>query len=172
MVIDNAARRKFSRSCASRVMLRFQRFAEWGAASMTTMLYQRVRDLAIVTHSAEDPSAAEWSAYTRYLHVAQRSDRPLTGILVTTLGGSPNAKQRAAVLEAITPHPVVTCVCTNSVLARGVLTAMSWLGKHPMHAFRLLEIDRALSILGAPPDLQGEAMGVLARLQAQLTKAA
>lgn len=136
------------------------------------MLFERVRDLVIVTHGPEHPSVPEWNAYTRYLHVAQRSDKPLTGILVTTLGGSPDPKQRAAVLEAITPHPVITCVCTNSVLARGVLTAMSWLGKHPMHAFRLAEIDRALETLRAPPDLQVEARALLAQLQMQLTKAA
>ena len=139
---------------------------------MTTMLYQRIRDLLIVTHGAENPSPSEWDTYTRQLHVAQRSDAPLSGILVTTLGGSPNPKQRAAVLEAITPHAVVTCVCTNSLLARGVLTAMSWLGKHPMHAFRLAEIDRALETLGTPPDLRAEAKNVLAQLEVQLKQAA
>lgn len=154
-------------------MLRFQRFAEWGSSdAMTTMLFERVHDLLIVTHGTENPSVSDWNDYTRYLQVAQRGDAPLSGILVTTLGGSPNPKQRAAVLEAITPHPVITCVCTNSVLARGVLTAMSWLAKHPMHAFRLSEIDRALDTLRAPPELQAEARTLLAQLQMQLTKAA
>jgi hypothetical protein len=139
---------------------------------MPTMLYQRVRDLLIVAHSAENPSTSEWSMYTRSIHVAQRSDEPLTGILVTTLGGTPNPTQRAAVLAATAAHAVVTCLCTNSLLARGVLTAMSWLGKHPMHAFRLVEVDRALETLGAPAELREEAKAVLAQLQTQLTKAA
>jgi hypothetical protein len=171
--MDNIAPGKFSPARPPLGYAVFPLFAEWSSREiMPTMLYQRVRDLLIVAHSADDPSPSEWSKYTRSIQAAQRSDTPLTGILVTTLGGTPNPKQRAAVLAAIGAQAVVTCVCTNSLLARGVLTAMSWIGKHPMHAFPLLDVDRALEALGASPELRQEAKGALAQLQAQLIRAA
>jgi hypothetical protein len=150
-------------------MLDFSDLPNGGFAQvMPTMGYQRVRDLLIVATGAADLSDSEWNACTRYIHVTQRSDAPFTGILVTTLGGSPNPKQRAGMLEAMAPHPVITCVCTNSVIARGALTAMRWVSTHPMHAFRLGEVDRALDKLGAPSDVRAEAKDVLIQLAAQL----
>lgn len=135
---------------------------------MNTLLFERVHDLLILVHGTENPRDVEWDVYLRFVQETQRGPAPLSGLLVCTWGGAPNAVQRRAVLAAAEPRPSATCVCTDSVIARGVVTAMSWLNRQPMYAFRLDEVDLALDTLKVPREQRCEALAVLARLQAQL----
>ncbi|MET0388009.1 MAG: hypothetical protein ABW321_18700 [Polyangiales bacterium] len=139
---------------------------------MKTLLFERVHDLAVVVHSAENPSDEEWAQYARFLHEIQSSASPVKGLLVTTLGGAPNAIQRKAVLDAVGANQAATSVCTDSLIARGVLTALRWLHREPMHAFRLDEVTRAIEALPVSRERLGDACAVVVRLQTQLQKPA
>lgn len=56
---------------------------------MTTMLFERAGD--VLVHGDQAPSEAEWNAYVELASSSQRSDKPVSGLLVTTFGGAPNA---------------------------------------------------------------------------------
>jgi hypothetical protein len=135
---------------------------------MTTMLFERVRNVLVLVHGAENPSEDEWNSYVRFVHDAQLSATPMTGLFVTTHGGAPNAVQRKSITEAAGPGDPVICVCTDSVIARGVLTAIGWIYHAPMHAFRLDEVDRALEALKVDLDRRSEVIATRTRLQLQL----
>lgn len=138
---------------------------------MTTMLFGRVRDLLLLVHGADNPTDEDWVPYVDFVRAAQSSATPVTALLVTTHGGAPNAGQRKAILDAAGARTAITCVCTNSLLARGVLTAISWLHKDPMYALRLEEIDRALELLRVPREQWPDAKSALAALEQRLMRA-
>lgn len=135
---------------------------------MSTMLFERVGDVLVLVHGAADPRETEWNAYVEYARAAVHGGQPLTGLLVTTLGGSPNASQRKAILTAGGDRLVPTCVCTDSKVARGVITAIRWLASVPMHALPLNDIETALQLLSVPAEQHAAVRSVLQRLQSQL----
>lgn len=135
---------------------------------MTTMLFERVGDLLVLVHGVQNPSETEWNAYVEYARAAVHSAQPLTALLVTTLGGSPNASQRKAILTAGGAKLVPTCVCTDSMVARGVITAISWLSSVSMHALPLHDIESALRVLEVPVQHHPAVKAVVQRLQSQL----
>lgn len=137
---------------------------------MKTLLFERVHDLLILVHSAANPSEEEWNVYVRFVQETQLSSSPVAALLVYTRGGAPNAGQRKAVLSAADSTHCLTGVCTDSAIARGVLTAMSWLNKQPMYAFKLEEVDLALQMLEVPFEHRAAAKAVLTRLHAQLER--
>jgi hypothetical protein len=133
------------------------------------MLFERVGDILILVHGAEAPSDAEWQSYVSAAHLGLHNDPPLTGYLVTTEGGTPNAGQRKVWLDTAAGKPVPSCICTDSRLARGLVTAVSRVYPARMHALRLHEVERALKLLGVPGALQAEALKTVARLQSELS---
>lgn len=132
------------------------------------MLFERVRDLLVLVHGVQNPSEAEWNAYVEYARAGIYGDKPLTRLLVTTLGGSPNASQRRALLIAGGSKLVPTCVCTDSTVARGVITAIGWLASAPVHALSLGDIEPALHLLDVPAQHHPAVIAVVQRLQSQL----
>jgi hypothetical protein len=136
---------------------------------MTTMLFERVGAVLVLVHGAKDPSDHEWNAYVRAADEMQHSGAPITGLLVTSFGGAPNAGQRKAIVAVADLSAVVTCVCTNSVVARGVITAIRWLSDTPMHGLLLDDLDNALQIMGVPHSQCAEVKAAVQRLQSQLS---
>lgn len=136
---------------------------------MKTMLFERVGETVVLVHSHESPSDTEWEAYLEFVRATVQSGTQLiTGLLVTTFGGSPNAVQRKAVLTAAGPTTIATCICSDSSVVRGAITAIRWLSDVPIHALPLRDIDAALQLLSVPVQKQPEVKAVVARLQAQL----
>lgn len=139
---------------------------------MTTLLFERMHNLLILVHGPDNPSDVDWNSYASFVRKTQAGSAPLKALLVWTEGGAPNAMQRKAVLEATAAHETVTCVCTNSVVVRGVITALGWVSKARFHAFDFDGVDRALDTLEVPVAERAEAKRVLSRLRAQLSKGA
>ena len=135
---------------------------------MTTMLFERVGAVVVLVHGREDPSDPEWDAYVAFATAALHGGAAPSGLLVTSLGGSPNAGQRKAIVAVADKQPVTTCVCTDSLIARGVVTAIRWLRAEPMHALPLHDLKGALRLLRVPTDKQDAVIAVVQRLQAEL----
>jgi hypothetical protein len=138
---------------------------------MTTMLFERVGDVIVLVHGAHNPSDSDWNAYIEYGRAALFGSKPPIGLLVTTFGGSPNASQRRAVLAAVGSKIVPACVCTDSVVARGVITAFSWITTSGMHALPLNDLDAALRLLKVPDQQHPAIKATIQRLQSQLNNA-
>ena len=135
---------------------------------MTTMLFERIGDVIVLVHNSKHPSEDEWSRYVNAVDICQRSPQQLRGVLVTSLGGAPNTGQRKAIVTAAGPQLFVTCVCTDSMVARGVITAINWLYAARVHALPFHAIDPALEILKVPLDERPALKALAQRLQAEL----
>jgi hypothetical protein len=137
------------------------------AARAKTMLVEYVPSLILVAHGREDPSDSDWFAYVDQLHKSQ--DYPnFRGVLVTTLGGAPNAGQRKALQPIAAARPFRTCICTDSMVARGVIIAINWLFSMPIHALPYEGVEHALQLLQVPPEERGVVMAAVARMRDQL----
>jgi hypothetical protein len=135
---------------------------------MTTMLFEYVAEVLVLVHGDQNPSEEEWAAYLALVHKLIQAHSPLRALLVTTFGGAPNPMQRKAVVDASRDADVPACICTDSVVARGVVTAFRWLVKAPMHAVPLDDVQTALRLLNIPLDMQPEIRAAVQRLQTQL----
>ncbi len=66
--------------------------------------------------------------------------------VVVTDGGGPTARQRKVLIDAASGRKVPTSVLTDSVMVRGITTAMSWFVPE-VRAFRPTELQAALDYL-------------------------
>jgi hypothetical protein len=129
------------------------------------MQTDRVAGLLIVAHGRENPSDEEWN---EHMAASDNARHEFRGVLVTSLGGGPNAGQRKTLLDLAGSQTFPTCICTDSIVARGVITAFNWLGAAHMHALPYDQIDRALVVLDMPVAERGEVKQAVARLHAKL----
>lgn len=104
-------------------------------------------------HTASAPSADAWTAHCAEIERRRHETR---GVLVYTLGGGPNSKQREQLRDAL--HGLQappTAIMTASPLVRGIVTGLNWFFRDPgIAAFAHEDFDGALSYLskkGAVP---------------------
>jgi hypothetical protein len=134
-------------------------------ARVKTMQVDRVGGLLIVAHGRANPSDEEWNEHMAVTETARYKFR---AVLVTSLGGGPNAGQRKTLLDLAGGQTYLTCICTDSIVARGVITAFNWLSPAPMHALPYDQIERALEVLEVPVGERAEVKQAVARLHAAL----
>ena len=138
---------------------------------MRTMVIERVAGLIVAVHDEHNPFDGEWDEYVALVRESLKERSYFQGVLVTSLGGAPNAGQRKA-LQAIADSQVYrTCICTDSVVARGVIIAINWLFSTPMRAVAYRDLDRALEYLDVPPGERSVAKAAVLRLQNALRAA-
>jgi hypothetical protein len=109
---------------------------------------QLVDTTLVVVHNARQPNDDDWALFM--LTWGERWDT-IAAQLVVTDGGGPNATQRRKALALLTSrqggHPQ-TAVVTSSIMARGVVTAMSWFIKDRIRAFPQRQLAEACTFLG------------------------
>ncbi len=108
-----------------------------------------VNDVLICVNSAKNPEDEEWQAYVlegRAMLARYGEIR----VLVFSLGGGPNASQRSQINEEFKDRPQRVAVMLNSLLVRGMVTALSWFNSQ-IRAFNLEQIDQACTHLGLSP---------------------
>jgi len=99
--------------------------------------------LVIFVNLASAPSDSEWSAYVDAVR-SRRRKQPGVRILAITEGGAPTAKQRQAAATVAKDLPCA--VISDSVVARTIVTALSWLGVN-VKSFSASGTDRAFDFL-------------------------
>jgi hypothetical protein len=135
---------------------------------MSSMLIERVAGLIVAVHDEQNPSDSNWDAYVALVRESMSEGSYFRGVLVTSLGGAPNAGQRKALQMIADSQAYPTCICTDSVVARGVIIAINWLFSTPMHALPYKDLDRALAILDVPLGERSVAKAAVLRLQSAL----
>lgn len=81
--------------------------------------------LVLLTMGPRGPTDTEWNAFLRFL---EEREWHQPRVLVRSDGGHPTAAQRARLNTIMSRYPgTKTAVLVNSTLARGAVTAMSWL---------------------------------------------
>lgn len=119
----------------------------------------------IGVYDAEPPTDREWQLALDL--VRERVSEIRCGLIVTD-GGGPNAQQRKALDEQLkhqrgTPRAVVT----SSAIARGIVTATSWLG-HRLKAFSPDELSLAFEFLEVPHERRAALMAQVQKLRDEL----
>ena len=101
----------------------------------------------LVAHGHSAPTEVEW----QQLMAAWASHPEMTTQLVFTLGGGPNVVQRRQSLEVLNARPggsPKTAVMTDSLVVRGMVTALSWFATNRVAAFGPGALDDAFNFLG------------------------
>lgn len=135
---------------------------------MKTMAWTFMNGLSVSIHSDVPPTDEEWDTQIAEC-VARAEKHELRGGFVMTEGrGAPNALQRARISDQPDLQKLPVAIVTRSRFVRGVVTALSWLGKE-MAAFPPAEINRAFSYLQiTDPDEQAGIRQAVVRLRREL----
>jgi hypothetical protein len=102
--------------------------------------------LIVCVHSADAPSDAEWDVILGMFGAA--ADLRMVRVLVFTLGGAPNARQRSKLNSLVGSERPRIAVLTPSAIARAAGTAISWFIP-TLKMFDTDELDSALGHLDA-----------------------
>jgi hypothetical protein len=130
---------------------------------MKSMLHELQGDVMLVVQGDVPVVDGDWDEYLAALDASPS----LKAFLISADNHGPNASQRAklATLHRIDPLP--KAVVTTSMGARGIVTALSWLGSN-IRAFAPNQIDRAFDYLGVANDARAALLGRLALLKTWL----
>lgn len=137
--------------------------------------YGQVGSCFIYASSKSPPAAADWETYIAFFRKALSApggpplmDGTLT-VLVYERTSGPNAAQRKQLNDLVSALPLRVAVVTNSAIARGVLTAMSWFAKGKgYHPFTPDEVEQALEFLKIDAAAAGNVRSHLRDLLRQL----
>jgi hypothetical protein len=132
-------------------------------------------ELVLLVHGPSAPADADWERAIRTFRsfgVALRARGAKSRCLVWTPSGhGPNAKQRRLLDETNTGLSPRVAVVSGSVMARGIVTAISWIGHTEIVAYSPDQLDEALAFLDIPsrhyPLVRRSLQGTEARLVTQ-----
>jgi hypothetical protein len=114
---------------------------------MTKMSFAREGRTFIVAHGRDNATPEEWSAF---VHALESELPNVSGVLVFTAGATINARQREQIELLTKRGDLRMAVLTDSVMARGVVTALSWFNVQ-IKAFAPHDEQHALDHLQVAP---------------------
>src|SRR5262249_44104350 len=126
-----------------------------------TMAYRRVGHTWVVVQGRDGPRPAEWNEYIAELEASVPDVR---GVLVFSGGGSLNARQRQQVEKLFSGTSTLTPVLSDSLLVRGVVTALGWFNVQ-IRSFSPQDIAGALEYLRVPEHDRATVSEALAELK-------
>lgn len=130
-----------------------------GARSNSAILWTYFESLVFVAHRPGPMPEDEFLEFDSDV----RAHEGLTGIVVLAHDAPPGPKQRASIQRWFERTNARGAVLTDSIFARGGVTALRWFGV-PIAAFRRRELDAALRFVGLPADCSERAKSVLRAL--------
>ena len=124
--------------------------------------------LSVVVHGRHGPTALEWDRYLNHT----RENVPIKNlrVLVLTLGGSPDGKQRQAMAEVARqqyPQPPPVAILTGSLIVRSVMKLSAIFNPH-IRCFAPEEFALACAYLGLNALERDQAARQLAALQSEV----
>jgi hypothetical protein len=129
------------------------------------LLYEFVGRVMVYVGGARPPSDEEWGAYLVALrtHVGAHPDCPS----IVWPGAAPISAVQRKQLTAALPKKARTAVLTDSMVDRGIVTALSWF-VDGIKAFSLLREDEALAHLQLRKDEADAVLEAGRRLHQQM----
>ena len=128
------------------------------------MAISRSERVYTLVYGVQTPSDEEWAQCVALCQ--ERAGRD-SRFIVETRGGGPDAKQRKVLAEAMRDEDTRVAVMTDSLVARGILTALAWLGL-PQRGFALQDLRAAGSYLELTTEELTHAATELERLRVAL----
>lgn len=129
-----------------------------------TMAMTRSDRVYTLVYGEDPPTDEEW---TRCIALFRERAGQDSRFIVETHGGGPDAKQRKVLADAMRNEDTLVAVMTESLVARGILTALAWLGL-PQRGFALHDLHAAASYLGLSREELQHAAEDLARMRYEL----
>lgn len=130
------------------------------------MLMSHFDYVSIAVHDAVPPTDEEWERWLE--HFRGRADG--RALVESFEGAGPNAKQRKALAEGARGVALRAAIMTDSTVARGIVTALSWLGI-PQRAFLPGNFQQAGDFLGLTKDELAQAVDEVHRLRVEMNRA-
>lgn len=126
----------------------------------TTVGIGRIGSRLVVGHGPQAPSPEDWE---RVCEVVREYHQGVTGQVVLSLGGVPNAAQRKSVFSVLPAGYVAPPVAalTDDVVARGIITAMNWFLNNSHKALATRDAEGVAEHLGISSE-EAEALVQLA----------
>ena len=122
----------------------------------------------VIVHSTLPPTDVEWREAMEYAYSIVGAVR---GQLVVSAGGGPTPRQRQALHELFAKRvdgTPPTAVVTSSAVARGIVTAFSWVVKDRIRAFPEKQLAEACAFVGAGAEVEA-IRATVERLQRMLS---
>jgi hypothetical protein len=130
------------------------------------MLFTHFDRVLIAVHDADPPTDEEWERWMELFR-----GRTETLVLVESFDGAgPNAKQRRVLAERTQGIDFGAAIMTDSTVARGIVTALSWLGM-PQRAFSPGNYKQAGLYLGLTKEELERAVAEVLRLRTEMNRA-
>jgi hypothetical protein len=122
--------------------------------------------VAIAVHDEVPPTDEEWERWVEYF----RGRTEGRALVETHEGAGPNAKQRKVLAERTRGIDLRAAILTDSLVARGIVTAIAWLGI-PQRALPPGQYQQAGDFLGLTKEELAHATDEIGRLRIVLNRA-
>ena len=134
---------------------------------LSTLFFERVGDLQLIISGKDSPSASDWLTYVASVRSAVDADNPAKGLLAFSDGGGPNSVQRKQIVDAFGRYSATlpVAICTSSVIARGITTAISWISPAPLKSFEYDDVREAYAWTKAGNPSFGEVLACVRKAQ-------
>jgi hypothetical protein len=119
--------------------------------------------LMLAVYGADTPGSAEWKEYCSVMSTMGETDN----MLIFSAGGGPNLMQRRDLEQITNRLRGSVAVVTASRVARGIVTAISWLKKE-IKAFNPEQRQDAFTFLHLTPPQAEEALSMAIKLSKEL----
>jgi hypothetical protein len=127
--------------------------------AMATHRFERV---VMAVHDHRTPTDDEWGRWVQMCR--ERAGQDMRGFVESRTGGGPNARQRKELSYALHGVDARSAIFTDSLISRGIVTAISWMGI-PIRAFASEDFRNAADYLGLTNEELATALAILPRLR-------
>jgi hypothetical protein len=125
--------------------------------------------MVLVVQDAKTPTDEEWARFMALCE--QRTTHELRVLVETPYGAAPDAKQRKLFADALLKEDLRIAVMTDSLVARGIITAFAWLGIS-LRPFSVGHYRAAADYLGLSDGDLTQALQELPRLRQECAQGA
>jgi hypothetical protein len=123
--------------------------------------------ILLVVHAPMVPASADWSEFMAEV----RTHAGIRGVVIFANNSRLTPLQRAEIQSWYEEHKVRGALVTDSVMMRGIVTAMNWFGVD-MRAFSPDNTDDAMDFVKVPVSGKAEALLLLRKLENAVSKKA
>lgn len=131
------------------------------------MAFRYVDRFAVLVHTAAPPDTETWDEWCRTI---QGFRAEAQGVLVFTMGGGPDSKQRESMRLSLgdIPCPPVAILTNASMIVRNIITSLNWFFGQSLAAYAQHDLEGALRHLASkghvpPRDVLLQTLGSLAK---------
>lgn len=123
--------------------------------------------MLVVVHAPVEPTTANWNEFMDEV----RTHANVRGVMILANNSRLTPLQRAEIKRWYEEHKVRGALVTDSVMMRGIVTAMNWFGIEAK-AFPSDGLDAAMEYIGVLPAGRANVLVMIRQLEGMLPKAA